>query len=244
MGIDQGRLDADLDDASQIHADYMALHDTLTHYEDPTDDLFTGEWVWDRMETAGYPVAPGQSWAEVVSWGTTPTEAIDMWIGSVYHRIPYTIPNWIDAGFGQNDLFSSMSFVTPYPGGPRTAVMYPVHGQRDVPTSFNSDTEWPDPAPDHGVVGYPITVTAVANSVGTDSNNPYDIEILDAVLIGPDGDEVDCLLSDPSTDDHLYVMATMLPLAQLEAGAQYTAIMTIEWDGAEEDFEATFFTAD
>ena len=36
MGIERGMLDADLDDASQIHADYMDRHDTLTHWEDPS----------------------------------------------------------------------------------------------------------------------------------------------------------------------------------------------------------------
>ena len=242
MGLERGLLDPDLDAASQIHADYMDRHDTLTHWEDPSKSLYTGEWVWDRMESAGYPVEPGQSWSEVVAWGTTPTEAVDLWIGSVYHRIPFTMPYWIDAGFGQTGDFSSMSFVTPFPDGPRTAVVFPAHGQDEVPTSFDSDTEIPDPAPSHGVVGYPVTVTAVADSVGSDWSNPYDVELVDAELIGPDGEQVDCLLSDPSTDDHLYVMATMLPVNPLQPDSVYTATMTVRWGGAEETFVSTFRT--
>jgi hypothetical protein len=244
MGIPQGSLDRSLDDASQIHADYMDHHGELTHYESPGTTLYSGEWVWDRMETAGYNTQAGQQWAEVVSWGTTPTEAIDMWIGSVYHRIPFTMPNWKEAGYGQTGLYSGMSFVSPYPNGPRQAVMFPVNGQSNVPTSFDSDSEWPDPAPSHGTVGYPITVTAIANNVGADGKNPYNVELIDAVLTGPGGADVDCLLSDPSTDDHLSVMATMLPLAPLERSAEYTATMTVRWDGAQETFIATFRTED
>ena len=243
MGLSRGMLDPDLDAASQMHADYMDRHDTLTHWEDPSRPLYTGEWVWDRMEAAGYPVAPGQSWSEVVASGTTPAEAVDLWIGSVYHRIPFTMPYWLDAGFGQTGDFSSMSFVTPFPDGPRTAVMFPADGQDEVPTSFNSDTEVPDPAPSHGVVGYPVTVTAVASSVGSDWSNPYNVELVDAELVGPNGDLVDCLLSDPSTDDHLYVMATMLPVSPLQSESVYTATMTVRWGGSEETFVATFRTA-
>ena len=45
----------------------------------------------------------------------------------------------------------------------------------------------------------------------------------------------DCLLSDPSTDDHLYVMATMLPVNPLQPDSVYTATMTVRWGGAERD---------
>ena len=51
--------------------------------------------------------------------------------------------------------------------------------------------------------------------------------------------EVDCLLSDPSTDDHLYVMATMLPVSPLQPDNVYTATMTVRWGGAEETFVST-----
>ena len=63
MGLERGLLDPDLDAASQIHADYMDRHDTLTHWEDPSKALYTGEWVCDLKETAVYPVEPGQSWS-------------------------------------------------------------------------------------------------------------------------------------------------------------------------------------
>jgi hypothetical protein len=220
----------------------MDRHDTLTHLQDSALAGYTGDWVWDRMETAGYPTAPGQAWSEVVSWGTNPTEAVDLWIGSVYHRVPFTMPYWLDAGFGQTGDYSAMGFVTPYPDGPRDAVMFPVNGQTEVPVDFDSDTEYPDPAPDHGVVGYPISVTVSANDVGSDWNNPYELEIVEAELIGPGGDALGILELDPSNDESLSTMAAIVPIEPLDSGAQYTATMTVIWDGEEETFTATFTT--
>ena len=49
--------------------------------------------------------------------------------------------------------------------------------------------------------------------------------------------------SDPATDDHLYVMATMLPLSPLQSDSVYTATMTVSWGGDEETFTSTFQTA-
>ena len=39
----------------------------------------------------------------------------------------------------------------------------------------------------------------VADSVGSDWSNPYDVELVDAELIGPDGEQVDCLPTPPQT---------------------------------------------
>jgi len=240
MGIELGELDADLDRASQSHSDYMHRHDTLTHWQDDTLGGFTGEWVWDRMESAGFDVEAGQSWAEVVSWGTSPTEAVDMWVGSVYHRIPLTAPYWIALGYGQTGDYSSMSFVSPYPDGPRTAVVFPVHGQTQVPARFDSDTEWPDPAPNHGVVGYPISVTVAAENTGSDYANPYDTAMTSASLTDAAGTELAIIELDPTTDSDMSNMVAIVPVEPFENGETYTATMSVRWDGSEETFTTTF----
>jgi uncharacterized protein YkwD len=241
MGLEPGVLHSVLDDATQSHADYMGRHDTITHYEDSSLSGYTGDAVWDRIETAGYPLAAGNSWSEVVAYGYGPTDAIDGWMETVYHRIPYTTPHWREAGYGQNGDYSSMSFVSPYPNGPRQAVIFPVDGQSDVPIDFNSDIEWPDPAPSHGVVGYPITLTVAAED-SSGGDNLYDLYVLDATLTDPSGREVDCIVSDPDDDDHLSNTAFMLPTSPLSRNTTYTATMVVEWDGIEETITATFTT--
>jgi hypothetical protein len=134
-----------------------------------------------------------------------------------------------------------MSFVSPYPNGPRQAVIFPVDGQSDVPIDFNSDIEWPDPAPSHGVVGYPITLTVAAED-SSGGDNLYDLYVLDATLTDPSGREVDCIVSDPDDDDHLSNTAFMLPTSPLSRNTTYTATMVVEWDGIEETITATFTT--
>jgi len=244
MGLSRGTLDRELDDASQAHAEYMEDIGTITHQESSSVGGFTGEWVWDRMDSAGYDRVDGSSWSEVVAFGFDPGGAVDGWMGTVYHRIPFTMVEWSDLGFGQADLFASMSFVSPYPAGSNRAVIFPVDGQTDVPTSFNSDEEIPDPAPDHGVVGYPITVTVGADDVTGDSSvNPYSLELLDWVLIGPSGGEVEVLVADPTTDDHLNIMASMVPVDPLIEGEEYEAEMTVSWNGEERTLFALFTTA-
>ena len=69
MNLEAGVLNPLLNKASQAHADYMACHDLITHQEDADNEGYTGEWVWDRMETAGYPLEPGRLWSEVVANG-------------------------------------------------------------------------------------------------------------------------------------------------------------------------------
>ena len=51
------------------------------------------------------------------------------------------------------------------------------------------------------------------------------------------GDELD-----PSNDESMSTMAAIVPIEPLDSGAQYTATMTIIWDGEEETFTATFTT--
>jgi len=243
MGLSRGRLHPDLDDAAQAHADYMFNLGTITHQESSSNEGYTGEWVNDRMEAAGYEVVAGSMWSEVVAWGYGPDEAIDGWMSTVYHRIPFTLPGWTEQGFGQNELYSSMSFVTPIPDGNHRAVIFPADGQSQVPTIFDSDTEIPDPAPDHGVIGYPITVTVGSTEITGDGNyNPYDLELIDAVVWGPGGEEVDILTMDPTNDDLIYVMAAAMPLEPLEEGATYEAEMTIEWAGDSQTLFTEFTT--
>ncbi len=243
MSIESGTLDPVLNKASQAHADYMACHATITHEEDADNDGFTGEWVWDRMEAAGYPMEAGHLWSEVVAEGYSATEAIDGWLASVYHRIPFTQPYWIEAGFGLTDRYGAMAIVTPYPDGPRTGVIYPVDGQTDVPIDFNSDWEIPDPDPDRGIVGHPISVTVSAETASGGIEDPYGLRLLDAVLTGPSGEEVEVMAVDPSDDPNLYTMAAMWSVEPLEPSTEYDAVMIVEWDGGQETYVTTFTTA-
>lgn len=235
-GLDEPSLDPTLDEAAQAHAVYMRTHDELGHIETAGEEGYTGDAVWDRIAAAGWTQDVGVSISEVVAHGVGPADAVDLWVDSVYHREPFTTPDWIAAGFGIEGHYSAMAFVAFYPQSADAAFVYPVNGQIGVPTTFDSDTESPDPAPDHGLVGYPITVTV--GSVAAQS----DVRLLRAELRGPSG-AVDTLAMDPSSDDALTNMVAVVPVAPLEPSAAYDAELRVEWAGGTQDIAIHFETA-
>ncbi len=242
MGLSEITLEPRLDTAAQAHADYMLTNDALTHQESSSASGFTGEWVWDRIEAEGYPLEQGRVWMEVISYGLDPAGAIDGWIGTVYHRIPFTTPEVLEVGFGQAADYSALAIVVPFPDIERRAVLYPADGQTDVPRSFDSDTESPDPAPSHGTVGYPISVSVAAPIGMVSLDNPYALELLSAEVVGPDG-ALELLLLDPSTDKTMFNMAAVMPVEPLEGGTTYTVSMTVTYGGEEETLTGSFVTS-
>jgi len=238
MGIEQGRLDSRLDQAAQAHADYMATNGLITHTEDAASPGFTGENAWDRADAAGY--TGWQGIMEVVSYGVGPAAAIDLWMDSVYHRVPFTLPAWDAAGFGYAGSYAAMTFAFPFPGDREDVVAYPVDGLQDVPPAFDSDTESPDPAPALGTVGYPVTVT-VGTTSGTWSSNPYDLTLESGTLTGPDG-EVAALPMDPAGDATLTFTATLLPEQPLQPETAYDAELVVVWSGGRRTVDVTFTT--
>jgi len=242
LGLNPGVLHKKLDNAAQSHADYMQARGQLTHQQAPGTSDYTGEWVWDRMESAGYPLEAGHSWGEVVAYGYEPAAAVDGWVQSVYHRIPFTTPSWKEVGYGQAGLFSAMGIVTYWPAESNTAVIYPVDGQLGVPTTFQSDEEWPDPAPDHGAVGTPITVTVGSPDATRSNSNPYELELLDWYMSGPSG-EVDALVLTPDDDDHLGNTIALVPKEPLAPSSDYAVELSISWTGGTRTLSAAFATA-
>ncbi len=243
MGLELGVLGASINDATQSHADYMAAAGQLTHQETGGRKHYTGAWVWDRIDAAGRPLEGGEMVSEVVSWGYDPAAAVDGWMQTVYHRMPFTLPAWVEVGFGQRKEYSSMTFVSEFLDVPRQGVVYPVDGQTGVDPVFESDWESPDPAPDHSRVGTPITVTVAHEDMGTDDDDPYDTRLVSGTLVDQDDAEVEVILGDPQGDEYLYQMVMMIPVEPLAGNATYTATLVVSWMGEKETFTSTFTTA-
>ena len=240
LGLNPGLLHPALDSAAQSHADYMSRNNTVTHQQSSGTGGFTGEWVWDRFEAAGYPLQAGNSWSEVVAYGyEDPADAVDGWVETVYHRIPYTTPNWRELGYGQNGLYSAM---THFPAQQASAVLYPVEGQLDVPPTFQSDEEWPDPAPDHSLVGMPITVSVGAEDTTNSQQNPYQLVLNEASLSGPDGD-LEFLALEPDDDPWLFNTIALVPVEPLQRGTRYEGMLAISWTGGDALLTVDFTTA-
>ena len=95
MGLEVGELGPRINAATQSHADYMQSAGAISHQQTQGRPGFTGEWVWDRIESEGRPIAGGEMVSEVVSSGYGPASAVDGWMQTVYHHMPFTLPLWI-----------------------------------------------------------------------------------------------------------------------------------------------------
>jgi hypothetical protein len=167
---------------------------------------------------------------------------VDGWVGTVYHRIPFTSAEVLEVGFGYTDTYAGMALVLPFPDAERTAILYPADGQVDVPTSFDSNTEVPDPAPNHGVVGYPISVSVGEPVFGNVSTaDPYGLRLISASVVGPEG-ALELLMLDPSTDSYMFNMAAVMPVSPLSAATTYDVEMTVEFGGEQETLTGSFTT--
>jgi uncharacterized protein YkwD len=154
---------AELNLAAQNHCDYYAANEGSciadAHSEVAGCTGFTGESPGDRMQAAGYT---GSTSSEVMAFSNDPERAVQMWINSVWHRLPVLSPWVTELGYGNATGCDTMDFGRGTPMPDETVVVYPYAGQAGVPTSFRGDREGPEPlAPPTGwPSGVPITVYA------------------------------------------------------------------------------------
>jgi uncharacterized protein YkwD len=157
-----------IDRAAQGHSDYQRVNNTVTHDQTRGRQGFTGVTLQDRLEAAGYRFAEINRIGEVIS--ATPNKngfyMAEELVTAIYHRFVMFEPVFQEIGTGaatnSSNSYFTADFVTNngfgagLPAG--TLAIWPLDGQTRVPNNFDSDREEPDPVPDVGVVGYPISV--------------------------------------------------------------------------------------
>jgi hypothetical protein len=161
--------------AAQRHADYQRLNgspsDPITHSEIAGKPGFSGVDVPSRLNAAGYTLASGYAFGEVISYMGDPSGFVgaEELVAAIYHRFVIFEPLFRDAGAGAakdsigatilNVNFGSHNGL-PSGLGAGNHIVYPVPGQQAIPVAFSSDTESPDPVPNQNIVGYPISLQA------------------------------------------------------------------------------------
>lgn len=247
LGLDEVRMDPLLNAAARAHANFIDVNDAYGHQQaDPTAPGFTGEWVADRVQAAGFVYdAIDTNIEEVVSFASTgadAAQAIDLWIDSVYHRTPLLRPALTAVGVGQARDFDVVVVASPWePAGALQRTSLPADGQFGVPAAFDSDTESPDPSP-RGVVGYPLSVSVQGPWSGP-FEDPHGLRLeATSTVTGPDGPVAYTLLN-PGTDATLREDAFLLPDEPLSADTSYDVVLQGTAGGAPFTIEATFETA-
>ncbi len=221
--------------ATQNHADYYVQNGGGAHTETPGLPGFTGSSIHDRAVAAGYPL---YSWVdEDVAFNTDAVNNIDLFIATVFHRLPLLHPSAIAIGFatasgnGRAIMVIDIGLDQNYDPGLDLPVVYPGPGQTDVPRLWYA-YESPNPVP--GVpnpVGSPLTVSFLINQ---------SVEWGAVSLVSSGGVAVEVILAEGPT---WRKALGIVPRYPMEAGTTYTATVTGTVDGAAFSRSWSFTTA-
>jgi hypothetical protein len=228
QGLWQLKFDPELSEQCALHADYLVLHPEQKKWPDAHEEYadkegFTVEGAWAGAHS-------------VIVWGDVKDymEAVDVWMGSFYHRLPLIDPGLLRIGWGWKGewvVMDTSSLAAPY--DKEFVVVWPYDGQDDVPTAFVGN-EFPDPVPsgepgsvnEAEVFGYPVTLqTNPVDSTGA-------VEITLRLYEGKDGKkEVPCHFSTPTkpTNPELAPSGAwcLIPEAALKMKTHYKVVA--EW---------------
>jgi len=220
VGLPGLKPDASLAAAAEAHAYYVlfnwgspGLAGLGVHSEDQALPGFTGQNSAERDRHFGYP---GFQSAEVLNHTFTASAAVEVWVDSVYHRLPLLGRESTGFGYGEAQVGSLAVNVMDFGVGVAQSaepVVYPYQDQTGVPAGFVGN-EVPDPAPNARYpVGYPITVAAG----GADT-----LTIAGATVTPTGGSAVSVILDKPGLLDLDPNEAAILPAAPLVPGLVYT----------------------
>lgn len=168
-GLPQVHLDRAINLAAQSHAEYDAQHHE-THYETFGREGYTGRGPGDRCRYFGYNFP----WYEVMHYTGSTRSAVDGWMATVYHRVPFMEYRTTHIGYGVAGSSGRATHVvdtgTRGATSPdeRLIAVYPARNQVDVPTGW-SGGESPNPLPDKPKpVGYPVSLHLTPGTASAD----------------------------------------------------------------------------
>jgi hypothetical protein len=244
VGLDTPTPSSELHEATSTHAAYMMETGEYGMVETDSNAIhFRGYDTLDRLSSAGLDVdlsnlSVYETVTRVGEGGVAePEPAIDNWVNTVYHRPPLLRPLVDYMGVGFDERYADLVSLGPWDtvdreGGTLTA-RYPAPGQGQVPTTFYSDREFPDPVADLDAVGSPISVTFQAD-FWHDNNNHFDVHLVaEGCAVYPvDGEPVPLILLEPETDAHLWSTVVLLPSEPLEPYETYVVEIEVEVGGA------------
>jgi uncharacterized protein YkwD len=225
-----------LNKAAIAHSNYLRLNNTVSHDEVSGSPGFTGATVADRLNNAGYILGSSYAYGEVISAagdrsGFYHAEEL---IAAIYHRFVIFEPQFREMGTGASTSGSGYTYFTADMAtrnglgaglGKGNTVTYPKNGQVSVPTSFDSDTESPDPVPNQNRVGYPV-------SIHSDISTTDGIKVTSFTIRPRGGMELSTRLLTKATDEHTSKQsAAIVPLTTLLSNTTYDVSFAGTVDG-------------
>jgi len=250
VGVGLLQQNSALDAAAQGHAEYLARNLLPPgHVQDPSKPGYTGTYLQDRTQAAGYTGFVGEGVGGmptgylVANYG----DFVDAFMNTVYHGDAMA-GTWREVGIGIADSANGDYVVLDYgyaryPQLPDSGVVthYPYDGQSGVQTTFDPEGEWPRPVPGApGPWGPSIRVSLQNFGEATAPNSTAsDVTITRATLMDGFGNLVPARVVAKSgtqagpgvvltTDANEVYLALrsyyILPNAPLTPGQQYTVV--------------------
>lgn len=236
--------------AAQAHAEYFEYHcskyldsNMSPHNENAAwKEGFSGNHFYERMAKYGFLGVAG--W-EVMAFSGNAIAAVDGWVATLYHRIPFVHPSAFEMGFGMaaggcynwsggTDVmnFSRQSVSIDH------VVAYPYDGQTNVVPGWGG-YESPQPPMAQGQAYPSGTIITLTIPEGGGKFSIFDHKLLD-----PDGNDVPHMYVDPATDPAGFLSQTVALYAHqpLLGFAEYTVRITGKWKNLEQIWEWRFTT--
>lgn len=225
VGLDPVELDDELSRGAQLHAEYLVVNEGKKE----TKGLDAHHEV---EKLPGYtPEGAKAGRASDIGFGTPPSEMVDGWNGTFYHRLPLLRANLKKVGVGYIPggkwrHFSVLDVVSGLDGElpeEKSIVVYPPDGANGIPTAFHNELPNPVPSGKPTDAGFPITVTFY-NGGGNGAT----------ATLTCGGKDVEFWLSTPdapATDFPQQGTICLIPKSHLRSGASYT--VSVSCDGWE-----------
>ncbi|SFH01396.1 Uncharacterized conserved protein YkwD, contains CAP (CSP/antigen 5/PR1) domain [Duganella sp. CF458] len=218
-----------LNKAAVGHSNYLRLNNTVSHDQVGGNPGFTGASLADRLAAAGYSLGTSYAYGEVISAASDRAgfyHAEEL-IAAIYHRFVIFEPMFREMGTGASTASGGYTYFTADLAtrngfgaglGKGNIVTYPKNTQTAVPTTFDSDTESPDPVPNLNRVGYPISVH---------SDITGNVTVTSFTVRPRGGAQLNTRLLTSGTDQHTPVhAAAIVPLSTLTSNTIYDVAFT------------------
>ncbi len=224
IGLAMLTCNEQLNKAAVGHSNYLRLNNTVSHDQVAGNPGFTGASLADRLTASGYTLGGSYAYGEVISAATDRAgfyHAEEL-IAAIYHRFVIFEPMFREMGTGASTASGSYTYFTADMAtrngfgtglGKGKIVAYPKNGQTAIPTTFDSDTESPDPVPNVNRVGYPISVH---------SDITGNVTVTSFTVRPRGGAQMSTRLLTSATDQHTPVhAAAIVPLSTLTSNTTY-----------------------
>ncbi|TNF23689.1 MAG: hypothetical protein EP329_26825 [Deltaproteobacteria bacterium] len=210
------------------------------HNEDPGFAGYTGQSFGERLQAAGYDGIP---MFEVMAFINDPVVSVDEWMATLYHRIPFVLPQALEMGYGPAEKDARACDTIDFGENPDNddaweglIIPFPVDGMTGVPTTWDGAENPQPPLPNPYPSGPILTVTFA-------SSGSYPTVTLKSTEIQGANGPVAHVANSESTDSNLCCgIITLYPLEPLDTFTTYTVLVDYARNGVAGTFTWTFTT--